>query len=379
MPNQRSLGLDLLRFLAVLMVIVSHLTMEPIPASQMPYLSYVVFYGSAGVNLFFVLSGFLVSGLLFNEFKQRGELSIKRFYVRRAWKIYPAFYFFLAVSYLYCRYGIGHKIPDHILVREVFFFQNYAPSYWNHTWSLAVEEHFYIILPLLLLFMVKRNRGENPFARIPVLVLAISALALTLRCLTCYLQPIYGNFTHRFPTHLRIDALFFGVLIAYFYHFRTDAFRNLLYRWRFLLIGGGVAGLMSLRFVLISEWFDYTFKPLQEYLSAAAILSGVMLCAIPRNWATRSLATIGSYSYSIYLWHMATIYFVTPKLRDSVSWDIRAVIYLVSAFVVGIAMAKLVELPTLSLRDRWFPCKIRTDQPALRLKMASDSASRLAA
>ena len=379
MPNQRSLGLDLLRFLAVLMVIVSHLTMEPIPASRLPYLSHVVAYGSAGVNLFFVLSGFLVSGLLFNEYKQRGELSIKRFYVRRAWKIYPAFYFFLAATYLYCRYGIGDRMNDSALVREAFFFQNYKPAYWNHTWSLAVEEHFYILLPLILLLMVKRNRGENPFSRIPLLVLSIAAFALVLRRLTWYFQPTYDLHTHYFPTHLRIDALFFGVLIAYFYHFRTDAFRKLFYRWRILLIGGGAVGLVSPPFLPPSPWFACMFWPVVEYLSAAAMLSGVMLCAIPRNRVTRSLAKIGSYSYSIYLWHMAAIYFVTPRLRDLVSWDVRAVIYLVSAFVVGIAMAKLVEFPTLSLRDRWFPSKIRTDQPTLGLDLAKEPTFRLAA
>jgi peptidoglycan/LPS O-acetylase OafA/YrhL len=378
-PNQRSLGLDLLRLLAVLMVIASHLTMDPIPAARMSYLSYVVVYGAAGVNLFFVLSGFLVSGLLFNEYKQRGELSIKRFYVRRAWKIYPASFFFLAVSYLYCRYGLGYKIHDRVMAREVFFFQNYAQGYWNHTWSLAVEEHFYIVLPLILLFMVKRKGGENPFSSIPLLALAISVLALTLRCLTCYLQPTYGVFTHVYPTHLRIDALFFGVLLAYFYHFRTDTFRSLLYHWRFVLIGGGAAGLISIHFMNPSVWFCHTFCHLQESLSAGAILCGVMLCAIPRNWATRSLAMIGSYSYSIYLWHMVTIYYVTPKLRDSTSWDGRAALYLVSAFVVGITMAKLVEVPTLSLRDRWFPSKSRAHQPALDPGLASERVYKRAA
>ena len=73
------------------MVIVSHLVIEPIPDRLMPYLQYVLGYGPAGVNLFFVLSGFLVSGLLFNEYKQKGKISARRFYVRRAWKIYPAF------------------------------------------------------------------------------------------------------------------------------------------------------------------------------------------------------------------------------------------------------------------------------------------------
>jgi peptidoglycan/LPS O-acetylase OafA/YrhL len=378
-PNQRSIGLDLLRFVAVLMVIVSHLAMEPIPASRMQFLSHVVGYGTAGVNLFFVLSGFLVSGLLFNEYKRTGELSIKRFYVRRAWKIYPAFYFFLTVSYIYARYGVGDKIRDRILVREVFFFQNYAPGYWNHTWSLAVEEHFYILLPLILLFMVKRNGGGNPFSRIPLLVLAMAALSLTLRCLTCYLQPSYGYHTHAFPTHLRIDGLFIGVLIAYYYHFRPDTFRTSLYQWRHILIGAGAASLIALRFVTASTWFCYTFWPLQEYLSASAILCGLVLCEIPKNWATRTLATIGSYSYSIYLWHMVTIYFVTPRLRDSVSWDILAAIYLVSAFAVGIAMAKLFELPMLTLRDRWFPAKIGMEQPALRMNTAKEPGATLAA
>jgi len=162
MPNQRSIGLDLLRFLAVLMVIVSHLVMEPIPASWMPYLKYVVGYCTAGVNLFFVLSGFLVSGLLFNEYKQRGDISIKRFYARRAWKIYPAFYLFIVSTYLYCRFVVGNKLPDRVMAREIFFFQNYLPGMWNHTWSLAVEEHFYCILPLILLFMVRRGGDGNP-------------------------------------------------------------------------------------------------------------------------------------------------------------------------------------------------------------------------
>ncbi|HEX5445630.1 MAG TPA: acyltransferase family protein [Pirellulales bacterium] len=69
MQSKRSAGLDLLRFLALLMVIVSHLVMEPMPPSRAHYLAYFIGYGSAGVNLFFVLSGFLVTGLLFSQYK----------------------------------------------------------------------------------------------------------------------------------------------------------------------------------------------------------------------------------------------------------------------------------------------------------------------
>ena len=109
MRNKR---LDILRCIAVLSVMILHGNIWP-------------FFGNigwVGVDLFFVLSGFLISGLLFSEYKTRNSISFKRFFIRRGLKIYPAFYFFLAVTYLYCRYGTGYKIPDRVMAREVFFF-----------------------------------------------------------------------------------------------------------------------------------------------------------------------------------------------------------------------------------------------------------------
>jgi peptidoglycan/LPS O-acetylase OafA/YrhL len=357
MAKPRSIGLDLLRFIAVLMVIVSHLVMEPIPDHLMPYLQYVLGYGPAGVNLFFVLSGFLVSGLLFNEYKQKGQISARRFYVRRAWKIYPAFYLLIGLTYAYCRFALGYKIHDRIVARELFFFQNYAPGIWNQTWSLAVEEHFYLLLPLVLLVMAKRRGGADPFKSMPLLVIAIAVIALTLRCLTCHFNPDYGLYTHGFPTHLRIDGLFIGVALSYSYHFQSKLFRDVTLPWRYALICLGAAGLISARLLHVGPWYSYTLGPLHDCLSAAAILAGVVASTIPRNWFTLNLATIGSYSYSIYLWHMVTIQFVTPKLRDSVAWEWRAALYLTSAFAIGIIMANVWELPLLKLRDRLFPAQ----------------------
>jgi peptidoglycan/LPS O-acetylase OafA/YrhL len=368
MASQRSIGLDLLRFVAVVMVIVSHLVIEPIPDRLMPYLQYVLGYGPAGVNLFFVLSGFLVSGLLFNEYKQKGQISARRFYVRRAWKIYPAFYLLIGLTYAYCRFGLGYKIHDRIVARELFFFQNYAPGIWNQTWSLAVEEHFYLMLPLILLVMAKLHGGDNPFKSMPGLVLTIAIVALTLRCLTCYYNPNYGFYTHGFPTHLRIDGLLIGVALAYYYHFHPMLFRRVTFPWRYGLICLGAAGLISLRLLNVGLWYSYTLGPLQDCISAAAILGGVMACTIPKTWLTLNLAKIGSYSYSIYLWHMVTIQFVTPKLRDSVAWEWRAALYLTSALVVGMIMANIWELPLLKLRDRLFPAEGADRKATLELR-----------
>src|ERR1700730_4300428 len=134
MRNKR---LDVLRCIAVLLVMFNHGGIWPAAAQ----------HGWIGVDLFFVLSGFLISGLLFSEYKARSSISFKRFFVRRGMKIYPAFYLFLfltAVVY----YLVFHRLspPTHYLA-EVFFVQNYWPGVWDHTWSLGVEEHFYILLP----------------------------------------------------------------------------------------------------------------------------------------------------------------------------------------------------------------------------------------
>jgi peptidoglycan/LPS O-acetylase OafA/YrhL len=198
-------------------------------------------------------------------------------------------------------------------------------------------------------------------------VFVVAAIALALRCLTCYYKPEYDFYTHAFPTHLRIDGLFIGVALSYYYHFHSMGFRRVTFPWRYALIGLGAAGLVSARLLHVGLWYNYTLGPLHDCLSASAILAGVMASTIPRNWFTLPLAKIGSYSYSIYLWHMVALYYVTPKLRDLVAWEWRAALYFTSAFAVGMIMANIWELPLLKLRDRWFPSESATRKPVLEL------------
>ena len=148
----RSPQLDLLRGVAVLAVLCVHYQ----------YLK-VFEVGWAGVDLFFVLSGFLISGLLFTDWKRNESISLSRFFIRRGFKIYPAFYFFLitltpgmALFLARVKHNIGTRI-----FAEIFFLQDYLPRVWIHTWSLAVEEQFYILLPLLLIILVKVHRGKS--------------------------------------------------------------------------------------------------------------------------------------------------------------------------------------------------------------------------
>ncbi len=360
---QRLIGLDLLRLLAVVLVLGRH--MEAAPSDWQsplrPVFDWWFAYGGVGVDVFFVLSGFLVSGLLFSEYRRHGQMSVKRFYIRRAWKIYPSFYFLIAFTYLYCLFVVGEKPRDRPIFSEIFFLQSYQHGFWNHTWTLGVEEHFYIALPLLLLLLVRRNRGaQDPFRAIPYLVVVTSIVVLGMRIATCLLRPEYTFITHAFPTHLRIDALFFGVGIAYAYHFHSDWFRSVFVPWRYVLICGGTAAIFAVPLAPpLGGFTGYTFTITQTYLGSAAILIGVVMCQIPRTWLTVALATLGSYSYSIYLWHMVLKRWAAPQLRElSVPWAVRITIYLVGAFAIGILMAKLLELPTLRFRDRKYPSRM---------------------
>jgi peptidoglycan/LPS O-acetylase OafA/YrhL len=129
--------------------------------------------GWIGVDLFFVLSGFLVSGLLFQEFQKTGGIGVGRFLIRRGWKIYPGFYLLLFMSLLgaWAMHALTPALGVGFL-REAVYLRNYAPlgttwgasKVWDHTWSLDIEEHFYLALVLVLCCSVV---GTSRFAGCP--------------------------------------------------------------------------------------------------------------------------------------------------------------------------------------------------------------------
>jgi peptidoglycan/LPS O-acetylase OafA/YrhL len=159
--------LDVLRGVAVLLVLVHHS-----PGGEGALLK----AGWTGVDLFFVLSGFLVSGLLFKEHLRSGRIRPGRFYLRRGLKIYPNFYVMLAVTS--AALALGHiAVEPWNVVHEAVFLQNYLPAAWwgrEHAWSLAIEEHFYFLLPPVLILLLR----WGAFRRAPVRWAAVLAAAL---------------------------------------------------------------------------------------------------------------------------------------------------------------------------------------------------------
>ena len=360
--NARDKRIDCLRGLAVLSVILAH-SVIPIP----------IFFkaGWMGVDLFFVLSGFLISGLLFRDYQQHQSIDVKRFLVRRGFKIYPSFWLFLAVTW-----GISvlrqetSTVPLSAYIHELFFVQNYFSPVWVHTWSLAVEEHFYIFLPVFLVTLIRLSRNvRDPFRAIAWSALAISVACILSRAALILLPSVpHYNLAYR-ATHARMDSLFFGVLLGYLHHYHGESLKRTL-QSTFTRVAIAVACLA----LLLPGYFaprDHKAFGILAYSSAYFACGGILLLSIyvrrvlPQTLAKYlkpfgdALAFIGVYSYSIYLWHEAV-----REWPDLLAYGVFGValppvpyflLYLALCLIMGITLSRSVEHPILRLRDRLFP------------------------
>ena len=354
--------LDFLRAVAILLVIGNHSAICPPETSRFLNELTTVWHrgGWSGVDLFFVLSGFLIAGLLFNEYKKRDTIDIKRFLVRRGFKIYPAFWFLMLVT-LAVSLASGEAIHRGGYASEILFIQNYYPGIWDHTWSLAVEEHFYIFLSLLFFVFLYSNgkSGENRFGFIPKAFVFIACLCFLLR----YFTDLYAGFSYRVniaQTHLRIDSLFFGVFLSYLWNFRGLAENDYLRNNRFLIGFWGVCCFVPAFVYRLNEsfWLE-TFGLTMLYLGGGCLLLALLKSDFGKNKFLNGCAEIGKYSYSIYLWNLPTHFWLAKFTNLAVeNWYLYALIYWSGTLVLGIGTAKLIEYPILRLRDKIMPSNV---------------------
>jgi peptidoglycan/LPS O-acetylase OafA/YrhL len=383
---RRVFQLDFLRGVAILLVLGHHMQSPPPEASVLLRRIADVWYrfGWTGVNLFFVLSGFLIGGLLFNEMHRHGGLDVRRFLVRRAFKIWPSYYVYLIIIALLMKWEMGGppiKYSRTIALQlwpNILNIQNYFPHLMprGHTWSLAVEEHFYLGLPWILMFLIRPSRRALNVTLVPTglpaivlgLILAC-AVARSLTVLRWWPEPLFGRLC---PSHLQLDGLAIGVLLAYVHQYHR-ALWNRASDARGLLL---LLGILLVMPMVILRPDGSRFVPSLGItlvnLGYAAILVAVVCQPLGSGLVGRFLNTrtarhigfIGFHSYGIYLWHIdfglaPALYLSRPHLLGSVysHWILFFLLYMILAVAAGTAMSRLVEWPMLSLRDRLIPAE----------------------
>jgi peptidoglycan/LPS O-acetylase OafA/YrhL len=314
--------LDLLRGVAILMVMANHL----------PYAA--IKWGWIGVDLFFVLSGFLISGLLYNDIKTQGRIRLGRFYFRRGMKIYPSFWAMIGFVVLVSP-AIRNGGP---VANELLFLQSYAPRIFGHTWSLAVEEHFYILIPLFLALLAYRKSLDA----IPWLAPCFILIALVGRIYTASFAP--NTEMVAFKSHLRFDSLFCGVALGYLFHFRGELFEKLR-RAHFLVLG---------ILLLLPSIFLMPYRPIDVLVYCLSLNAIGFSCIV--GWFVNHSSVrfpfvekIGSYSYCIYLWHVLINNLAFSMLGETWLATLSSVF---ASLVVGILMSEFIEVPTLKIRER---------------------------
>ncbi len=351
-PQLHKISLDLLRALAILLVLGRHSFTDGLWR----------WIGWSGVDLFFVLSGFLVSGLIFQEVQTRSDVRLGRFLVRRALKIYPSFYLFLMVSVL-ASWMAGKQVEISQLLSEIFYVQSYFDGLWMHTWSLAVEEHFYLIFALAVAFWQRKGLPIRTGVTMKWLG-GILLFWVAIRCGYCWSHRFETSFDFT-ATHMRADGIWLGVILSFSYHFGS------LQQWIVLRKGAfGLSFAIAVAMLLLFPAGSFVMNSVG--ILVVALGYGGLLClglglenrfgSIMKDGGLdarvlRILSGLGRHSYSIYLWHLlADNLLMKAGIYTTLGWEYggtaAGLITIVFAIILGITMGTLIELPVLRWRNR---------------------------
>jgi peptidoglycan/LPS O-acetylase OafA/YrhL len=308
--------------------------------------------GTHGVNLFFAISGLLITSRLLEEWDSAGTISLKRFYVRRAFRILPP-----ALVYLSCLAVLGAlgllPVVREEFVAATFFFRNYLPPilgqngagfFTSHYWSLGVEEHFYLFWPALLAFAGRKRA-------LPVAI-AIAVLVAGWRHLEAWREIMLFNAiqpTYFVRSDTRIDAIMWGVVAALV--LSRPAVRALAERY--------FTALVYLAFVALYGVIVYRYGTRPTFWEAAIVpmlIVGTVLHptgALGRLLESRALRWIGRLSYSLYLWEVFFVYY--PGVPTTLGVWQTFPVNLVAATVCAMASYYLVERPLIRVGHRLAP------------------------
>ena len=351
--KNRVFGLDLMRSWAIVAVVLGHSAFL-LDGISLPILKYII--AVDGVEVFFVLSGFLVGGLFIRQFhKQEYSFTtndLTNFWKRRWYRTLPNYYLFLFINFL--AWWMNGSDLSEISPKFLFFLQNingYSSGFFMESWSLSVEEWFYIILPLFFLVGSKFTRKKH-FMLVVLLVLILVPLLLR------FIYSSSDLSLTLFDTHIRksvlrrLDAINYGVLAFYLYFYYPISWK----KYRYITFVLGILMLVCL--FNIDYLNSYSFK--QTLLFSYLPLSIALLLPLLSSWKNsngffmKAITHISLISYSMYLINLSlAVVFKKAFSQYASSHGLLLFISFWLLLIVGATMVyKYFEKPIMDLRDK---------------------------
>ena len=348
-------SIDSLRALAVLAVIIYHVDVNYLPG------------GFLGVDLFFVLSGYLISSLIIKEYRKTGSLNLYNFYIRRARRLLPAVYFMITVglvvmvlfnevllrkSHLDAIFGYIYSSNWWYIFHKLDYFDSFgAQSPFKHLWSLAIEEQFYMIFPLLFLLVNRKKKSKDGTYKLNKNFLYV-ILGLILVSLIAHILLFDINNISRiyFGTDTRAFSLLVGVVGAILYpmerlHAKVTLQQNMVYSVVSLV---SIATLITVM-IYTSEYNTLLYRGgflLVAILGLIVIISsGKQHTLMSRLLSFKPVVFIGKISYSLYLWHFPVLVLTTPVSEIGNPNIFFVILRIVLTFAVAIVSYVFVETP----------------------------------
>lgn len=364
---QKFYGLDHLRSLAISYVFLFHYFI--ISKGQPEWLPDFAQFGWTGVDLFFVLSGFLISSQLFFEIKQGKIISLKEFFIKRFFRIIPAFLVTVGLYFAIPIFREKEALPP--LWKFLTFTQNFDLNLkdngtFSHAWSLCVEEHFYLLLPFVLFFLQKSKLFKWAYWLLGILVLLGFCVriycynALYLPKITDEVSWMYWYKYIYYPTYNRLDGLLIGIAIAAVYCFLPNF-------WLKISKFGNLLIVLSI-FILVGAYFlctdQQTFNASVFGFPAIALGYGFMVLgaisptSFLYKWKSKFTTLLASLSYGIYLTHKGIIHLILLAFANyHIDNNLLLILSIFTSFVAAYMLNIIVEKPFLRLRNKLIDTK----------------------
>lgn len=371
-PTRRLFGLDTLRALAIVLVVLHHYTLF-VSRSDTTF-GWFGEIGWVGVDLFFALSGYLIGNQIFAAMRSDAGFSLPRFYARRFLRTLPNFYVVLALYALWPWFRNGLEMPP--LWKFLSFTQNMnltPGTAFSHAWSLCIEEQFYVLLPALAL-LIASLRGSLRWAWFAV-ALAFAAGMVVRATLWQELvegsaQPGLNYYKYiYYSTFSRFDELVAGVALALLKNYHQDAWRRITSNGNAMLAAGAlVCAAAFWLFLDKREGFAITVVgfPMLALGFAMLIVAALSERSLLRDTRVPGAASLALWAYAIYLTHKQIGMLARGPMLElgyAPGSLVAIVVIMALSLLFGWLLYKLVESPFMALRDRYVPTN--SPRPAL--------------